>query len=60
MLGLGKIIKKLYKTSIGNKETSISLRAIVLQTYSPTCRVDIPTSLIWGYSVLQTVGPIQQ
>ena len=46
MLGLGKIIKKLYKTSIGNKKTSISLRAIVLQTYSPTCRVDIPTTLI--------------
>ena len=46
MLGLGKIIKKIYKTSIGSKETSISLHAIVLQTYGATCRVDIPTSLI--------------
>ena len=46
---------------------SIFLRAIVLQTYSPTecinnptCRVDSPTSLFMGSSALQTGGPTQQ
>ena len=46
---------------------SIFLHAIVLQTCSltecinsPTCFVEIPTSLLQRFSVLQTVGPTQQ
>ena len=46
---------------------SIFLRAIVLETYSPTecinsstCRFESPTGLFYRFLVLQTVGPTQQ
>ena len=55
------------RSMIWGKCVSTLLRAIVLQTYSPTecinsptCRVESPTGLFLQFLVLQTIGPTQQ
>ena len=62
-----KNFSKFLRTPFLQECVSIFLRAIVLQTYSPTecinsstCCFKSPTGLFYRFLVLQTVGPTQQ